>query len=68
MTDILKRLRETRTGKTTSPDWPYGLLLDAADEIENLRSDVDFFMFLLGLTNDDPTDANDTNGHPKGTS
>lgn len=37
MTDILERLRETRTGKTTSPDWPYGLLLDAADEIEQLR-------------------------------
>jgi hypothetical protein len=37
MTDILERLRDTRTGKTTSPDWPYKLLQDAADEIERLR-------------------------------
>lgn len=69
MTDILERLRETRTGKTTSPDWPYGLLQDAADEIENLRSDVEFFIHLLGLLpNDNPTDTNDTDGHPEGAS
>jgi hypothetical protein len=70
MTDILERLRETRTGKTTSPDWPYGLLLDAADEIEGLRNDVDFLLFLLeiGGDNDNPTDADDTNGHPEGAS
>jgi len=60
MTDILETLRKRYPLDPT--------IQDAADEIENLRSDVDFFMFLLGLTNDDPTDANDTNGHPKGSS
>ena len=60
MTDILETLRKRYPLDPT--------IQAAADEIENLRSDVDFFMFLLGLTNDDPTDANDTNGHPKGSS
>jgi hypothetical protein len=60
MTDILETLRKRYSLDPT--------IQAAADEIENLRSDVDFFMFLLGLTNDDPTDANDTNGHPKGSS
>jgi len=60
MTDILETLRKRYPLDPT--------IQDAADEIENLRSDVDFFMFLLGLTNDDPTDANDTDGHPEGSS
>jgi hypothetical protein len=60
MTDILETLRKRYPLDPT--------IQAAADEIENLRSDVDFFMFLLGLTNDDPTDANDTNGHPEGSS
>jgi hypothetical protein len=60
MTDILETLRKRYPLDPT--------IQAAADEIENLRSDVDFFMFLLGLTNDDPTDANDTDGHPKGSS
>ena len=60
MTDILETLRKRYPLDPT--------IQDAADEIENLRSDVDFFMFLLGLTNDDPTDANDTDGHSEGSS
>jgi hypothetical protein len=60
MTDILETLRKRYPLDPT--------IQAAADEIENLRSDVDFFMFLLGLTNDDPTDADDTNGHPEGSS
>jgi hypothetical protein len=60
MTDIVDTLRQRYR---LDP-----LIQDAADEIENLRCDVDFFMFLLGLTNDDPTDANDTDGHPEGSS
>ena len=60
MTDILETLRKRYPLDST--------IQDAADEIENLRSDVDFFMFLLGLTNDDPTHANDTDGHPEGSS
>ena len=60
MTDILETLRKRYPLDPT--------IQAAADEIENLRSDVDFFMFLLGLTNDDPTDANDTDGHPEGSS
>jgi len=69
MTDILERLRETRTGKTTSPDWPYGLLLDAADEIEQLRFDVNLLSMIVSVLegkDDNPTDTDDTDGHPKG--
>jgi len=69
MTDILERLRETRTGKTTSPDWPYGLLQDAADEIEQLRFDVNLLSLIVSVLegkDDNPTDADDTNRHPEG--
>lgn len=45
------------------------IIQDAANEIENLRSDVEFFIHLLGLLpNDNPTDTNDTDGHPEGAS
>lgn len=72
MTDIIERLRDTRTGKTTSPDWPYGLLRDASDEIENLRADVDFLMGLLNMmseaADDDTVNADDPAGYPEGAS
>jgi hypothetical protein len=59
MTDIVDTLRQRYRFDP--------IIQDAADEIENLRSDVDFFIHLLGLLpNDNPTDANDTNGHPEG--
>jgi len=59
MTDILDTLRQRYR---LDP-----VIQDAADEIENLRSDVDFFIHLLGLLpNDNPTDTDDTDGHPEG--
>jgi hypothetical protein len=61
MTDILDTLRQRYR---LDP-----VIQDAANEIENLRSDVDFFIHLLGLLpNDNPTDTDDTDGHPKGAS
>lgn len=61
MTDILDTLRQRYR---LDP-----VIQDAADEIENLRSDVDFFIHLLGLLpNDNPTDTDDTDGHPEGAS
>lgn len=60
MTDLVKTLRKRYPLDPT--------IQDAADEIENLRSDVDFFMFLLGLTDADPAKPDDTAGHPEGTS
>lgn len=61
MTDILDTLRQRYR---LDP-----VIQDAADEIENLRSDVDFFIHLLGLLpNDNPTDTDDTDGHSKGAS
>ncbi|CAB4166634.1 hypothetical protein UFOVP838_40 [uncultured Caudovirales phage] len=39
----------------------------AWEEIEQLRADVELLMFMLGIgeVNDNPTDANDTDGHPE---
>ena len=59
MTDIVDTLRQRYR---LDP-----IIQDAANEIENLRSDVDFFIHLLGLLpNDNPTDTDDTAGHPEG--
>ena len=61
MTDIVDTLRQRYR---LDP-----IIQDAANEIENLRSDVDFFIHLLGLLpNDNPTDTDDTDGHPEGAS
>jgi hypothetical protein len=58
MTDIVDTLRQRYRFDP--------IIQDAANEIENLRSDVDFFIHLLGLLpNDNPTDTNDTDGHPE---
>ena len=58
MTDIVNTLRQRYR---LDP-----IIQDAADEIENLLSDVDFMMFLLGLTDNDPAKPDDTAGHPEG--
>jgi hypothetical protein len=61
MTDIVDTLRQRYRFDP--------IIQDAADEIENLRSDVDFFIHLLGLLpNDNPTDTDDTDGHSEGAS
>ena len=38
--DILEKLNDTRTGKSSDEAWPYGLIWEAADEIERLRDDL----------------------------
>ena len=61
MTDIVDTLRQRYRFDP--------IIQDAANEIENLRSDVDFFIHLLGLLpNDNPTDTDDTDGYPEGAS
>ena len=61
MTDIVDTLRQRYRFDP--------IIQDAANEIENLRSDVEFFIHLLGLLpNDNPTDTDDTDGHPEGAS
>lgn len=75
MTDILDRLKLWKCKPPKPPCKGDALdyceckdIDDAIAEIENLRCDVDFFMFLLGLTDNDPAKPDDTDGHPEGAS
>jgi hypothetical protein len=61
MTDILDTLRQRYR---LDP-----VIQDAADEIEQLRFDVNLLSIIVSVLegkDDNPTDTDDTDGHPKG--
>ena len=61
MTDILDTLRQRYR---LDP-----VIQDAADEIEQLRFDVNLLSMIVSVLegkDDNPTDTDDTDGHPKG--
>jgi len=63
MTDILDTLRQRYR---LDP-----VIQDAADEIEQLRFDVNLLSMIVSVLegkDDNPTDTDDTDGHPKGAS